>query len=778
MKKTRLSWAGRFFLAALIAFIAVAVFVIAGSRIRFRNVEESISLGGKIWGVNIDGTKNEIFLIEEINGDAGIGQFLPLDQIRHGRIVTFPDYVVSDEGEMFLQVKEALPDGAEKRSVARWDTKKNRLMPIWEMPETVSRVTLEMEINGETISLWMVRHPEEGEPCFETFRITTDGEQLSAEQEAETGREAEESTGKPEGFPVEVLVRSPGTTAGRILRCFGAVLLILAAGFAMIYPLNRKGIRLNLAFRICLLTALMLLCLTCLCGIFLEGYLYDYVRGSELRNCAARAEIFGRTADETLLEAMIMGSAPRTRENCIKAWNSAKDGGSAAVCEEEGVLYMLGDFYNREAWFTPVDEGNLRTRITGAFRNETERRFFYSGRRGQYACAFYPMTLSSGREILMGVQTPMDRVLLDFRQFRNRIFRIIVLIGLGIFFVSMIVIFHCLFPLKSLRTAVSKVASGDFSARAYDRGHTEVSHTARSFNRMAEQFEKQSAGADSYRRFYEAFLPAKLYREFSRKKIAGLLSAGESCRGYSITLVMNWSSEAGEILKLQDVAAEVIAANEGCIAVVTETGLKAAFPGGTEDALRAAAHIRQKARPDIWDSIHMGIAGGITELFSAGSLQRRSVLVNDSGEADALAEIAGRFGSAAVLTEDIYQGMQTKMKGYHFRFLGRIALEQSTAPEGSALVSAVPESAAPLLYISLAPLYELLEAENAERRQKKEMTREIFEAGAHAYAAGDFFAARNAMIRVLAEDPKDRAARSYVFSCDRKEPPKVCQAEK
>ena len=45
------------------------------------------------------------------------------------------------------------------------------------------------------------------------------------------------------------------------------------------------------------------------------------------------------------------------------------------------------------------------------------------------------------------------------------------------------------------------------------------------------------------------------------------------------------------------------------------------------------------------------------------------------------------------------------------------------------------------------------------------------------YAAGDYFTARNDMIRVIDDNPGDRAARSYILNCDRKEPPAVCQTE-
>ena len=62
-------------------------------------------------------------------------------------------------------------------------------------------------------------------------------------------------------------------------------------------------------------------------------------------------------------------------------------------------------------------------------------------------------------------------------------------------------------------------------------------------------------------------------------------------------------------------------------------------------------------------------------------------------------------------------------------------------------------------------------------REAKERTGKIFEHGIRAYAAGDYFTARNDMIRVIDDNPGDRAARSYILNCDRKEPPAVCQTE-
>ena len=77
-----------------------------------------------------------------------------------------------------------------------------------------------------------------------------------------------------------------------------------------------------------------------------------------------------------------------------------------------------------------------------------------------------------------------------------------------------------------------------------------------------------------------------------------------------------------------------------------------------------------------------------------------------------------------------------------------------------------------------APLYELLDANTASRKAIRKYTTSVFEQGVSAYASGNYFKARNDMVRALELDPEDLAARCYILNCDRKEPPKVCQAMK
>jgi hypothetical protein len=131
------------------------------------------------------------------------------------------------------------------------------------------------------------------------------------------------------------------------------------------------------------------------------------------------------------------------------------------------------------------------------------------------------------------------------------------------------------------------------------------------------------------------------------------------------------------------------------------------------------------------------------------------MLTEDSGEAWRLCGLAELYGDGLILTDAIVKETEGKGSEFHFRRLGKVAFEE---------------------YCPKEELYELLDAETAERSKIRTMGRTRFEAGVSAYSEKNYFMTRNAMISCLDADPEDRAARSYVINCDRKEPPVICQA--
>ena len=173
-------------------------------------------------------------------------------------------------------------------------------------------------------------------------------------------------------------------------------------------------------------------------------------------------------------------------------------------------------------------------------------------------------------------------------------------------------------------------------------------------------------------------------------------------------------------------------------------------------AMRTATNLQQKLlvseKPFAWS----GIAYSPVTLRVIGNDGRRNVVEQDSDEAEILSRIAAELKIPVILSGSIYMDAVRNTAKLHFRCLGRIGCGD---------------------YIPDAPLYELLDANTASTRAIREYSKSVFERGVNAYSAGDYFTARNEMIRALELDPKDLAARCYVLNCDRKEPPAVCQTE-
>ena len=814
--------------SAVLVFITIAILIFLDNSIRFTAIRSAFSRGDMICGINETGPDSYIFLV---SAETGTGNFIRRPHLTDRGVSSFEEPYISADGKPYYTERLIREDGSIVLQRYSWDPVFNRIRkeagqtpsPVisFDAPsETKEKENVIPEADSVTQALGYVwnapagirgeEDPEEEdleeEDTKEIFSVPD--ENVTAEEAARTGGPVKELYDQLHGIALPVtklkileqkgalrisltrgeteniisgVTRHSGRTAVRLLIALAAAVLLYRLLKAVGVSVSRAGKVPWLMIRISFYSIFLMVLIMPGFNELLRRYLYAYGCRNVLLHCANAAAQQGRFMDPELLERLVTEDEMLNPENLDAIWKTegraalakhqafaldpteekslmdlARSEEYCIVCKKFGSVVLVSRNTAGKDSVMFVPDGSLRTLLDHVFADGKTRSYISILSREKYAEVFVPVDLNSGRRILVGARMPVNGILYSMYRQRRVINRSCLAICLVMLAVMLFTILRCLKPLSGLTRAVAAFAGGDLSARAEVKGHNEISLTAICFNEMADTLEKQSAGAESYRRFYEAFLPATLLRRFSGKNLADALEHGSGYGAAAVCMSVGSSDSAGDTEQLFGNTIRIAHNDEGHLASLTETGMKLVYPESCEAALRTAAALEQAEIREGKPTVPVGIASGPVQLYVAGSAGRKSVADIDTGEAAALCEMARSLDIPVILTEKIMLSLGNTGRRYHFRCLGRIGNSS---------------------YIPEHPLYELLDADRHEVREAKERTAKTFEHGIRAYASGDYFTARNDMIRVMDDNPEDRAARSYILNCDRKEPPAVCQTE-
>lgn len=799
---------GSFRIAALL-FVCLAWLTLKGARLDFSAIHTVFSRGSTICGVNRSGTDSDIFLV---SADTGAGSFFRMPVMTDEGIISFDDPYIAEDGVPYFTKRLLSEDGTITEQRVFWNLKRNRLenaeekppspatafddLPEGEKKENVSvgAVPSETEeVSPETLT------PEEsfevGGPAIESYmkqilqgqfvpELKVEEKEGKVQLELKTEEGTRVITGV-QRYPRDVLIRL-------FLSLLAAVLLYWAlrgAAYIMAAWGKLPWLMVNLS---CFAALLMLLILPCM-NQFMRRYIYAFGCRNVLFHCKDAAAQQGEIMDPAQLEKLVSPDRQLTKTNLDALWRAEGreyirqavegDGSAGDISDAENPsdpneekklkvlvqseeycvvfktkysMMMVSRDANGQDSFTSVPEGTLHRLLEQVFEDGRVRSYMSVLSSERYAEVFVPVELDSGNKVLVGARMPVSGILLSLYRQRKMVLRTCYIVGILMLLAMIFAILRSLRPLSNLTDAVAAFAGGDLSARAEPKGQNEIAYTARCFNEMADTLEKQSAGAESYRRFYEAFLPADLLRRFSGKSLLEALEPGSGYGAPAVCMAVRGTGAGTETSAFFGDAIRISREDGGGLASLTEKGLKLVYPDSEAAALRSAVALEQSELKKGRNQVFIGIAQGPVRLFVSGSTRRRTITDNDPEEAAALGRMAQFLNIPVIVTEKILLDLNREAGKFHFRCLGRVSAPGFT-PDG--------------------PLYELLDADRPENKEAKERTKKIFEHGIQAYAAGDYFTARNDMIRVMEDNPEDRAAKIYILNCDRKEPPSVCQTE-
>ena len=751
-------------ISAVLLFIVLCVSLRLNYRLPFNSVEDTVVEGNMIYGINSNGVDTEIF---RVSIEDGTGRFLrvPLTDRQHIVNLFNPQYY---DGCVHFDEALYAADGTVTECRVYWNERNNRL--VTEQGKGAEYFAMASDSRD-----WVISSAKVPSAAI----LERDGREMLYLWKNGRGHVID-SVRMPLKTVIIFLILS------LIISVLFYFALRIAINLVSYYHLD-PGLRIYLGF----LTVILFLILTPLVSEYVRHYLYAFASRHTLYHVSETASLCAASLDDEQLERFLnledtfepgrmaevwkynqelQYEAPGEDDSIVEglipedmeAWSIYEIAAGEDICviSKTGrkLRILSGERDRVDPWLqnkSPLQ----RRRMVRAFETGKIQSFIATGGKQRYATVYLPDTLNSGRRILIGTRIPLNNVLMYFFMMRKSAVQACIILGAILVLLMLAAISLALRPLDSLKTAVKSITAGDLSARADARGFSEISHTAAEFNVMAERLEQQSEGTDSFRHFYDAFAPVSLLRSLSGRSLSGALHPGASYSRNACILAIclrgSGLDETGRSF-VHSLALKSACEYGGHAGSFDDHDLCYVYTGESDASIRSAVDFQQKLLNEGLPMVPAGISYGSAGLLVTGNEERMSLNGPDDHEAKSLAAIADALQIPVVISEALFLDVKRSYSKVHFRCLGRIGLGDF-----------VPE----------APLYELLDAEPAVVKKARGYSLTGFENGVRAYARGDYFTARNEMIRVLDLEPEDLAARCYVLNCDRKEPPVVCQAK-
>ncbi len=192
--------------------------------------------------------------------------------------------------------------------------------------------------------------------------------------------------------------------------------------------------------------------------------------------------------------------------------------------------------------------------------------------------------------------------------------------------------------------------------------------------------------------------------------------------------------------------------NNGFVESFRDAGVSALFTGDMEDGLQAAIMICEEvvkgADGNRYRNYAIGLCRGSVMAGVVGNGRKRCVLTLSAHmELSAfLQRTAPKYYTRILATAGYTEGVNGFDKKYNHRLLGYFYIRDMGCAE---------------------KVFDIFDGDETAVRNRKRKTKMLFEKGVGLFVRREFAQARGYFIEVLKADREDRAAREYVFLCDR-----------
>lgn len=283
----------------------------------------------------------------------------------------------------------------------------------------------------------------------------------------------------------------------------------------------------------------------------------------------------------------------------------------------------------------------------------------------------------------------------------------------------------------------------------------------RKFWQEQEQQEREKEESERKEHIYSAMLPVRLLELFHRTELQKIQIGDEkTVRAAVLSFNMNDFSQMARSRTTEEIFSFVnqvlgqvvpgVLFQGGEIERYVGAGFRAFYLEEPERALKSAVSVceamNQNRNPEQKYSIGLSCGNVMTGIV--GDEKRFGVLTisDTTGVAEFLQEMAGRYGARILITGSLREQISDFDKKYNSRYLGWVRLKMTGTMED---------------------IYDVYDGDEPEDRNGKRRTRLLFEKGVKLFQERRFYDARLHFIEVLKANRMDRAAKEYLYLCNR-----------
>lgn len=326
--------------------------------------------------------------------------------------------------------------------------------------------------------------------------------------------------------------------------------------------------------------------------------------------------------------------------------------------------------------------------------------------------------------------------------------------------VLMLVLYIFLRPLKTLKECALRLAAGNLGVTVAVHGHDEVADISAAFNQMSLEIAKYVDDIQGISDGYYKFIPAKILNLLDKESIQEVKLGDQMTGDFTILSLhamdyprhkVSLSAEQvyTGINRVLSQLVEPINGHHGVVEHFDDIGLSAFFTVSSQEALDAAIEIQQlldKRMPDKGRTI--AISYGRVMIGVIGHEQRmEATTISAHSDLAKMLRLRGeKYGAHILITHLVYEQIPDFEEHYHARYLGNIFLSANHTYER---------------------VYDVYDGDSEEEFYYKELTKELFEKGVGLFVARRFYEARLIFVEVLKQHRKDKAAKEYLYRCDR-----------
>lgn len=324
--------------------------------------------------------------------------------------------------------------------------------------------------------------------------------------------------------------------------------------------------------------------------------------------------------------------------------------------------------------------------------------------------------------------------------------------------ILMVILFIFLRPLKKLKECAGKLAEGEMGVTVAVHGHDEVADISAAFNKMSLGISQYVQDIREMSDGYYKFIPAKILELLGKESIQQVKLGDEITENMTILSLhtidyQRLSTSADkvytEINQILSMLVEPIDTHHGVVEHFEDSGLSAFFTENSKEALDAAVEIHKSLDEVIPDKGRtIAVSYGFLMLGVIGHEKRMEVtaISAHSELAKALGLVGDKYGARILITHRVYQQIPDFEEQYHARYIGNVCL-------GAADM--------------LERIYDVYDGDTEEEFYYKELTKPLFEKGVELFVAKKFYEARLIFVEVLKRHRKDKAAKEYLYRCDK-----------